>query len=446
MKVIRPTIVTDAILVSSDIPEGAGAAWNAGTTYALGSRVDVSTGTVIDVYQGLRDGNRLLYSQQFDNAAWHGAGVTRTADAALAPDGTMTADKIVEDASNGIHILGQDIAASNVTVVYSVYLKAAERTHAFVEISNTVSWSVFIIVDLAAGQITTMNAPNADFSNLSSGIVAVGGGWYRCWIKATKAAVNTIVGGYVHPANAAGDYAYAGVAGSGVYAWGAQLELGSSVGPYVPTTGAAALNINNPPAASPNWWRKVATTYAAYNAATNYAKDVIVSSAASHRRYQSLQAGNTGHALTDTAWWLDIGATNRWAMFDQAKGSLSTVIDQMQIVLSPGRIDSLVLLDVAGKQATVVVTVGGVVVYNKTQVTAIGGRSIDNWYDWFFAPIGVRTSLLFDDLPSYRNGVVTVTIEATSDTSAVSVGTLLIGRMFDIGTTLSDAVLKRRNA
>lgn len=185
--------------------------------------------------------------------------------------------------------------------------------------------------------------------------------------------------------------------------------------------------------------------YPAWSASTGYTTGQRVIQG--HHRWESVFVGtNTGNdplLETDASRWLDLGATNRWAMFDQAKGSLSSGTSTIQVVLTPGRIDSLALLDLNAKSVRVTVTIAGVStpVYDKTQSTNIGGRGIDNWYDWFFAPIGQRTTLLFDDLPSYKNGIVTVLIDGGGTSAPVACGTLLIGRMFQIGTTLSGADL-----
>lgn len=180
------------------------------------------------------------------------------------------------------------------------------------------------------------------------------------------------------------------------------------------------------------------TGYPAYNPATAYADKAHVTVAALHQRYEAIGAVAAGTYPPDNpSRWLLLGATNQWAMFDEAKGTLSTATGSMTIVLAPGRVDSLALLDLTAKQVTVTVTSGGAQVYAKTQVTAVGGQNIDNWYDWFFAPLGKRTALLFDDLASYRDGVITILIEGAGSGAAVACGTLLTGRMFDIGTTLS---------
>ena len=178
--------------------------------------------------------------------------------------------------------------------------------------------------------------------------------------------------------------------------------------------------------------------YTAYNPASSYADKAHVWVAATHRRYEAIGALTAGFYPPDhPEKWLVLGSTNRWAMFDQAAGSRTTDTGQIEVVLTPGRINSVALLDLDAKQVTVDVHVSGVLKYTRTQVTAVGGVPIDNWYDWFFAPIGTRTTLLFDDLPAYRNSVVTVTIDATGSGETVSCGTLLIGSMFDLGTTLS---------
>ena len=56
MKLIRPTTITDAMLISCDVPETDYAAWSAATTYALGDKVIVTTG-VHKIYESLQATN-----------------------------------------------------------------------------------------------------------------------------------------------------------------------------------------------------------------------------------------------------------------------------------------------------------------------------------------------------------------------------------------------------
>ena len=155
------------------------------------------------------------------------------------------------------------------------------------------------------------------------------------------------------------------------------------------------------------------------------------------RRWTAIQAV-TGHdPATDVenAWWTFDGPTNRWAMFDQAAGTLTTATGELEVVLAPGRVDSLALIDIDAASVTVTMTSGGVPVYERQQSTSAAATEIDNWWSWFFEPIGKRSTLIFDDMPPYSNAVVTVTISASGPAGAVSVGTMLVGRMLEFGAT-----------
>lgn len=98
------------------------------------------------------------------------------------------------------------------------------------------------------------------------------------------------------------------------------------------------------------------TDYAEYAGGTTYAEDAYVIVAANNKIYQSLQAGNVGHAVTDTSWWLDCGATNRWKAFDQKIQSQSSQTSEMTWVFELGTyVDSLSMHNLDGSEAQIVV-------------------------------------------------------------------------------------------
>jgi hypothetical protein len=179
--------------------------------------------------------------------------------------------------------------------------------------------------------------------------------------------------------------------------------------------------------------------HAAYNPATTYAVGAVVHDPVKHRLMQSVQAANTGHALTDSAWWLDIGPSNPWAMFDQSVGSLSTGTGEINVVLAPGSIDTLGVLDTDAELVTVSMTVGGSPVYSETLSTNVGGSAITDWYLYFFEPIGKQTTLIFSDLPFYPSATVSISFEGDDAGGPVSVGSLIIGRALEIGSTEAGA-------
>jgi len=70
------------------------------------------------------------------------------------------------------------------------------------------------------------------------------------------------------------------------------------------------------------------------NVAT-YALGDRVLKTSTHRVYESAIAGNTGNDPENlTGQWIDVGPTRRWAMFDQALGTLSYRFDTIEVTLA----------------------------------------------------------------------------------------------------------------
>lgn len=177
------------------------------------------------------------------------------------------------------------------------------------------------------------------------------------------------------------------------------------------------------------------TDYPAWSSATAYAVGVRVILAATHRRYEALAASTNVSPASDPTKWLDLGPTNRWAMFDARVGTATNRTASLQVGLAPGAIDALALIDTQAESATVTLTVGGVQVYSRSQTFNVGGVAIDNWFSWFFEPLGQKTSMLFLDVPVYAAGQLSVTLTRDNPADSVSCGTLLVGRQLSLGDT-----------
>ena len=182
--------------------------------------------------------NSLVRSEEFDNASWSKSNVTITANNAVAPTGATTADKLVETTANGSHLAWQSRAAQNETVTFSVFCKAAERTHVQLELSNFATAAIAAVFNLSTGAVVSVGAANADYTSPSAGIINCGGGIYRCFLTATKGTANNTNNPTITLHNGT-TTSYAGNGTSGIHIFGAQVNPGP-LAPYVPTGASTA--------------------------------------------------------------------------------------------------------------------------------------------------------------------------------------------------------------
>jgi len=160
----------------------------------------------------------------------------------VAPDGNFTAFKLVEDTTTGSgsgHGIGvtSGFITSNPSVarVFSFYAKAAERTFA-----QGHSWGGVDTASAAFNLITGQTNTNA---NLNPGMSYVGNGWWRCWFTVPATQQNGIVFGPAIDINA--QQAYTGDGVSGIYVWGAQMEVGTYPSSYIPSVQAFTSRSSN---------------------------------------------------------------------------------------------------------------------------------------------------------------------------------------------------------
>ena len=175
--------------------------------------------------------NLLTFSEQFDNAAWTKTRISVSANAVIAPDGTITADKLVEDTTASASHFTTSASASftsGTAYTLSAYAKAGERSQFGFNMQSTVAGVDAALFNLATGSVIQ----NGSFSSTS--ITPVGNGWYRC--TGTITATGTASAGVIVRLALDNATSYTGDGTSGIYIWGAQLELGSTATTYNPTT------------------------------------------------------------------------------------------------------------------------------------------------------------------------------------------------------------------
>lgn len=178
------------------------------------------------------------------------------------------------------------------------------------------------------------------------------------------------------------------------------------------------------------------TDYSEYAAGTTYALDayIIRSGSGLHHIWKSLQGSNVGNTPeTSPTWWVDQGATNRWKMFDGVVSTQTTVTSPITVVIAPGRVNSIALLNLTNVGSVTISMLdapAGATIYNQT--TSLVDPPGSDWYAYFYDPITTKTDFVVTDIPLCSTGVITITLTATSGT--VSCGVCAVGNSVDIGT------------
>jgi hypothetical protein len=181
--------------------------------------------------------NLVLFSEQMNNAAWSTLNASITSNTTTSPDGYANADKLGGSVGTADQVyVGQSLSLPSAgTYTYSFFAKASDkswvrlRTLGFDAGGNLQTW-----FNLADGTIGTDGSGNAK-------IVSYGNGWYRCSYSFTT--TTDLIGSV---------YAYLADAnnglnvtrnGTGVFLWGAMLELGSYVSSYLTTLSTSVTRV-----------------------------------------------------------------------------------------------------------------------------------------------------------------------------------------------------------
>lgn len=173
--------------------------------------------------------NLALYSEQFENAYWVKLASTVSANAIVAPNGTLTADKFLSSTVNTEHRIVKDFNIPLATETLSVYAKKGEYNFLGFRVSISGGFKQ-LNFNLANGTFTDYGGVGG-YSNIT--MTDVGNGWYRC--SASFLRTNTLTQIHVLESDLFNP-SYIGSDTSGIYIWGYQLVIGSVAKEYFPTT------------------------------------------------------------------------------------------------------------------------------------------------------------------------------------------------------------------
>ena len=174
--------------------------------------------------------NLFIKSQKFDSSTWVKSDFTVTSNSGVAPDGTLTADGAVPNATNA-WFADELSLTQGTTITQSMFAKKAG--HRYLQFAPSTGFgSEYVNFDLENGVVAG--------SSISGGAIEdVGNGWYRCSLTDTVIATGV---GRILLTSSSGNTARLSSTGindfDGVLLWGAQFETGSFPTSYIATDGS----------------------------------------------------------------------------------------------------------------------------------------------------------------------------------------------------------------
>lgn len=271
--------------------------------------------------------NLLTYSSRFDNAAWIKSYAFILPSTIVAPDGTLTVQKLIPDTtSTSGHSVNKIISATGVT--YSIVAKAGEYSKLMLWFSGINSGYGF---DLSSG--TTFTVSGVASTGITASIVNIGNGFYRCSVYTASAI--TCCNACVLQSTTYAEYSGDGV--SGLYVWGAQLEAGAFPTSYIPSTDTWTSRASTATYTDSNGVLQTAASGVARSATYDYDTDgvlrpigLLLESSATNLVYPStLTSGESGFTVTANYAASPDGTTNAtrfvWSSFANAYAYASSI-------------------------------------------------------------------------------------------------------------------------
>ncbi len=207
--------------------------------------------------------------------------------------------------------------------------------------------------------------------------------------------------------------------------------------------------------------------HAEWSAASTYATGARVIRTTTHRIYQAVAdiTGNASNAApeADKTRWVEIGPTNRWAMFDQRISTRSVGTGAgLSVQIQPGRCNGVALMDMVNiPEYTLKVrwpATNGVLkdetseyaygitlrtVFTATEVVLtysvnLRTRNVNSWKEYFLEPYAIKSDS-FIGFASRADATITLTVPAAVVGDPVpEIGAFMLGNYIEVGTTGRD--------
>lgn len=153
------------------------------------------------------------------------------------------------------------------------------------------------------------------------------------------------------------------------------------------------------------------------------------------KTWESLTNSNTNNnPLVSPTHWLNLGASNTFALFDQEVNTQSTRNNLIEITVEIGASDTIALLNLVANRVEVVVrdTLGGDIIYQSSQ--SLQGDVVIDWYQYFFFDyLAQRTQAIFSGIPTeFLTAHATIRFIGIGE---LRVGSVIFGKTVELGLT-----------
>jgi hypothetical protein len=197
---------------------------------------DPTTGESLGLLVEEQRTNLLVQSEDF-STTWTNAGSSENVNVQTAPNGTLTADALVDTTVSEAHQINQSVAGlpGNTAYTFSCFMKKGSKNFGSLAFGPNASWGggsgagVFFNLDTGTVGLAT---------NATGTIQAFANGWYRCTATATTVASPGTVTMRLGSSLGGTALTYIGDADEAIYLWGAQLEVEAFSTSYTPTLAA----------------------------------------------------------------------------------------------------------------------------------------------------------------------------------------------------------------
>jgi len=235
--------------------------------------------------------NRLLYSQQFNNASWNKlATSTVTSNSLAAPDGTTTADTLVAVGTGGAYLLQSGFTAG--TRYFSVFAKKLDNDYIELAVGDGATKDARQWFNISTGAVGSTTTAGSGASINDKGIVALADGWYFCWAKVTiDTTYNFLVIGVL------ADALTSSTNGHRTYVWQADDKENLS-SPIITTTTALTRTVDALTVPTTGMATSGFSYYIEYTPKQNVTDGTILFNYSDANNYISLKVGATSFTLT----------------------------------------------------------------------------------------------------------------------------------------------------